>query len=105
MFSAQELETATRLGLKFTHVIMRDDGYDMVGFQEQLKHGRTSRVALGDYHITHYAAAFGANGIRVHGMSEFEDAVIQSLAGPGVTIIDDSANAELLAELHEGILQ
>ncbi|MBE1605787.1 thiamine pyrophosphate-dependent acetolactate synthase large subunit-like protein [Actinopolymorpha pittospori] len=34
LFSAQELETATRLGLTFTHVIMRDDTYDMVGFQE-----------------------------------------------------------------------
>jgi acetolactate synthase-1/2/3 large subunit len=25
LFSAQELETATRLGLNFTHVIMRDN--------------------------------------------------------------------------------
>src|SRR6201997_2581102 len=37
LFSAQELETATRLGLKFTHIIMRDNTYDMVAFQEVLK--------------------------------------------------------------------
>ena len=31
LFSAQELETATRLGLTFTHIIFRDNTYDMVG--------------------------------------------------------------------------
>jgi acetolactate synthase I/II/III large subunit len=109
LFSAQELETATRLGLSFTHVIMRDNTYDMVGFQEQLKYGRTSGVQLGDYDIAHYAAAFGAKGIRVSGMTEFEGALKQSLNEPGVTIIDVpvdySRNTELFAELHEGVVE
>ena len=42
LFSAQELETATRLNLSFTHIIMRDNTYDMVAFQERLKYGRAS---------------------------------------------------------------
>src|SRR6202023_476311 len=88
LFSAQELETAIRLGLSFTHVIMRDNTYNMVAFQEELKYGRTSGVQLGDYDIAHYAAAFGAKGIRVSGMTEFENAFKQSLTEPGVTIID-----------------
>ncbi len=109
LFSAQELETATRLGLSFTHVIMRDNSYDMVAFQEQLKYGRTSGVELGDYDIAHYAAAFGAKGIRVSGMAEFEAALKQSLNEPGITIIDVlvdyTRNTELFAELHDGIVQ
>ena len=108
LFSAEELETATRLGLNFTHVIMRDNTYDMVAFQEQLKYGRTSGVRLGDYDIAHYAAAFGATGIRVGSMNEFEDAFRQSLGRPGVTVIDAfvdySRNTELFADLHEGVL-
>jgi acetolactate synthase-1/2/3 large subunit len=109
LFSAQELETATRLGLSFTHVIMRDNTYNMVAFQEELKYGRTSGVQLGEYDVTHYAAAFGAKGIRVGGMSEFEDALKQSLVEPGITIIDVlvdySRNTELFAELHDGIVE
>jgi len=109
LFSAQELETATRLGLSFTHVIMRDNTYDMVGFQEQLKYGRTSGVQLGDYDIAHYAAAFGAKGIRVSGMTEFESALKQSLNEPGITIIDVvvdySRNTELFAQLHEDVVE
>lgn len=108
LFSAQELETATRLGLNFTHVIMRDNAYDMVAFQEQLKYGRTSGVRLGDYDIAHYAAAFGAKGVRISGMNEFEHALKQSLNQPGVTIIDApvdySRNTELFAQLHDGVI-
>ncbi len=109
LFSAQELETATRLGLSFTHVIMRDNTYDMVAFQEQLKYGRTSGVQLGDYDIAHYAAAFGATGIRVSGITEFEAALKQSLTEPGITIIDVqvdySRNTELFAELHDDVVE
>jgi acetolactate synthase I/II/III large subunit len=109
LFSAQELETATRLGLSFTHVIMRDNSYDMVAFQEQLKYGRTSGVQLGDYDVTHYAAAFGAKGIRVSGITEFEAALKQSLNEPGITIIDVlvdyTRNTELFAELHDGVVE
>jgi len=109
LFSAQELETATRLGLSFTHVIMRDNTYNMVAFQEELKYGRTSGVQLGDYDIGHYAAAFGGKGIRVGGMTEFEAALKQSLNEPGITIIDVlvdySRNTELFAELHEDAVE
>ena len=109
LFRAQELETATRLGLSFTHVIMRDNAYNMVAFQEELKYGRTSGVQLGDYDITHYAAAFGANGIRVSSLVEFEQAFTRSLTEPGVTIIDVlvdySRNTELFAELHDDVLE
>ena len=109
LFSAQELETATRLGLSFTHVIMRDNTYNMVAFQEQLKYGRTSGVQLGDYDIVHFAAAFGAKGIRVSGITEFEAAFKQSLNEPGVTIIDVhvdyTRNTELFAELHDDIVE
>ena len=109
LFSAQELETATRLGLSFTHVIMRDNTYNMVAFQEQLKYGRTSGVQLGDYDIVHYAAAFGAKGIRVSGIIEFESAFKKSLNEPGVTIIDVhvdyTRNTELFAELHDDVVE
>jgi acetolactate synthase I/II/III large subunit len=109
LFSAQELETATRLGLRFTHVIMRDNAYNMVAFQEELKYGRSSGVQLGDYDIGHYAAAFGATGIRVDTLAEFEQAFTRSLTAPGVTIIDVRVdyrrNTELFAELHHDVLE
>jgi hypothetical protein len=109
LFSAQELETATRLGLSFTHVIMRDNSYDMVAFQEILKYGLTSGVKLGDYDGTQYAGAFGAKGIRVNSIDDFENAFKQSLGDDGITIVDVpvdyTRNSELFAQLHEGVFE
>ncbi len=105
LYSAQELETATRLGLTFTHIILRDNSYDMVGFQEVLKYGRRSGVQLGDYDIVSYAAAFGARGYVVKTLDEFGATLRQALAEDGPSLIDVpvdySHNVDLAAELHD----
>jgi acetolactate synthase-1/2/3 large subunit len=73
-----------------------------------LKYGRTSGVELGDYDIAHYAGAFGAKGIRVSSMDEFDDTLQRSFTDSGVTVIDVpvdySRNTDLFAELHDGVL-
>jgi acetolactate synthase-1/2/3 large subunit len=108
LYSAQELETATRLGLTFTHVIMRDNTYDMVGFQELLKYGRKSGVQLGDYDIVSYAEAFGAQGYRVDTLEEFATVLKQALSEDGPSLIDVpvdySHNTDLGTHIHEGAL-
>lgn len=105
LFSAQELETAARLGLAFTHIVLRDNAYDMVGFQEALKYGRRSGVQLGDYDIVSFAKAFGAHGYRVQTLEEFGDIVRRALAEPGASLIDVpvdySRNTDLAAALHD----
>jgi acetolactate synthase-1/2/3 large subunit len=105
LFSAEELETATRLGLTFTHIIFRDNKYDMVAFQEVLKYGRASGVQLGDYDIVSYAAAFGAHGYRVKTLDEFTTTLRQAMAEDGPSLIDVpvdySHNTELAAHLHD----
>ncbi len=105
LFSAQELETATRLGLTFTHIIFRDNTYNMVGFQEDLKYGRTSGVQLGDYDIVSYAAAFGAHGYRATTIDEFGAILRRALDEEGPSLIDVpvdySRNIDLAAHLHD----
>jgi acetolactate synthase-1/2/3 large subunit len=109
LFSAMELETACRLGLSFTHVIMRDKTYDMVGFQQLLKFGRKSGVQLGDYDITQFAAAFGAHGYRVDSPEEFVPTLRKALAEEGPSIldvpVDYSHSVDIAAQLHEGQFQ
>jgi acetolactate synthase-1/2/3 large subunit len=109
LFSAQELETATRLGLTFTHVLMRDNTYDMVGFQELMKYGRTSGVELGDYDVPSLAAAFGAHGYRVRSSVEFQEVLAKALAEEGPSVIDVavdySRNVHLGASLHPDVFE
>ncbi|OJZ69916.1 acetolactate synthase large subunit [Mycobacterium paraffinicum] len=105
LFSAQELATAVHLGLTFTHIVFRDNTYDMVGFQEVLKYDRRSGVQLSDYDLVSYAAAFGARGYRVTTLDEFTAILRQALAEDGPSLIDVpvdySHNTDLAAQLHD----
>ena len=109
LFSAMELETARRLGCNITHVIMRDNAWNMVAFQQKLKFGRTSGTQLGDYDITSYAESFGARGYRVSSQEEFLAALDKGLSEEGVSIIDVpvdySHSTDIGAQLHEGAFE
>ena len=109
LFSAQELETATRLGLHFTHIILRDNGYDMVAFQEIAKYGRSSGVQLGDYDITHTRQHSAPTESESPAWTSSTTPLKQSLTDTGITIIDVpvdySRNTELFAQLHEGVFE
>lgn len=105
LFSAQELATAAHLGLTFTHIVFRDNSYDMVGFQEALKYDRRSGVELSDYDLVSYASAFGARGYRVKTLDEFTATLRHALAEKGPSLIDVpvdySHNTDLAAQLHD----
>lgn len=47
MFSAQELSTAVQQRCNITHFIWNDEAFNMVEFQEEMKYGRSSGIALG----------------------------------------------------------
>ncbi|ROZ63960.1 acetolactate synthase AlsS [Kocuria soli] len=108
LYSAQDLETATRLGLNMVHVIMRDNAYDMVAFQQMMKYGRKSGVELGDYDAVKYAESMGATGRAVRTMDEFKEAFTQAMAEPGVSIVDVAVdytdNVGLAAHLDDSAM-
>ncbi|MEI6622090.1 MAG: thiamine pyrophosphate-dependent enzyme, partial [Actinomycetes bacterium] len=88
LFSAMELETATRNGLNLVHFVMRDNSYNMVAFQEQIKYGRTSGTDLGYYDIVGLAAAFGATGLRVQSERDLPAVIDEAMRTPGVVLVD-----------------
>ncbi|MCW2933152.1 MAG: acetolactate synthase, partial [Actinomycetia bacterium] len=98
-----------RLRRTFTHVLMRDNAYDMVAFQQMMKFGRTSGVKLGDFDIASYAEAFGAHGYRVSTEEEFLAALDKGVGEEGVSIIDVpvdySHSTEIGAQLHENVFE
>jgi len=88
---------------------MRDNAYDMVGFQQLMKFGRKSGVQLGQYDTVRYAEAFGAHGYRVSTEDEFLAALDKALSEDGPSIIDVpvdySHSTDIGAQLHEGVFE
>ncbi|MBH1943359.1 acetolactate synthase large subunit [Erythrobacter sp. YJ-T3-07] len=88
MMSGQELETAVRLGVDLTVLILRDDAYGMIRWKQK-------NMGLADYGLTFgnpdfvdYAQSFGAHGHRVESAEHLEQLLAQCRDAGGVHVID-----------------
>ncbi|AEI66295.1 acetolactate synthase large subunit [Corallococcus macrosporus] len=88
MMNSQELETAVRLGLDLTVVVVRDDGYGMIRWKQGEMGLPDFGMALGNPDFVRYAEAYGAHGHRPTSATEFGATLARCLASSGVHVID-----------------
>ncbi len=70
MMSVQELETAVRLGLDLTVLIVRDDGYRMIRWKQAEMGLPDHAMTFGNPDFVKLAEAFGAHGHRAASAAE-----------------------------------
>jgi acetolactate synthase-1/2/3 large subunit len=87
LFSAMELETAVRLKCNLVHLVWIDGSYDMVGFQQIAKYGRTSGIDFGPVDVVRFAEAFGATGLSIDTPDQIASTLKKALAMQGPVII------------------
>jgi acetolactate synthase-1/2/3 large subunit len=104
LYSAMELETAVRLKCNLVHLVWIDGAYDMVGFQEVAKYGRTSGIDLGPVDVVQFAEAFGAKGLRIETPGQITSTIKKALEMSGPVIIgvpvDYRDNHKLMEMVH-----
>ncbi len=105
LMNVQELETAKRLGLEFTAVVLTDGGYGAIEWT-QLKHGmKPFGVKFNNPDFVKLAESFGAKGYRVERVSELEDVLSQAVKGGGLSVvevpIDYSENMKFTKRMNE----
>ncbi|NNE94594.1 MAG: hypothetical protein HKN24_01030 [Acidimicrobiales bacterium] len=96
-----ELETARRLGLDLTVVVLRDDAYGFIEWHQDEQARTRSGVELTNPDIEAFAASFGANAITVEGPSGLTAALQSS---EGITVIDCPVTYECNDLLEQGDL-
>lgn len=104
MFSSQELSTAVLQKCNITHFIWNDGHYNMVEFQEEMKYGRSSGIALGGVDFVKFAEAFGAKGFRVDRAEDLEKVMAEALAYTGVSIVDVKIDYSHNLELAQNVI-
>jgi acetolactate synthase-1/2/3 large subunit len=108
LFSAMELETAVRLRCNLVHLVWIDGHYDMVGFQDVAKFGRTSGVDFGPVDVVRFAEAFGAKGLRIESPDQISSTIKKALAMQGPVIVgvpvDYRDNHQFMEMVHPGAL-
>lgn len=88
MMNSQELETALRLGMHITVVILRDDGYGMIRCKQTRMGYAEFAVGYGNPDFVKYAEAYGASGYRVESAGALLPLLEHCVKTPGVHVID-----------------
>ncbi len=88
MMNSQEMETAVRLKLDLTVLILRDDAYGMIRWKQANMGFRDFGLTYGNPDFVKYAESYGAHGHRVDSAASLPEILKQCLDTPGVHVID-----------------
>jgi acetolactate synthase-1/2/3 large subunit len=88
MMNSQELETAVRLGLNLTVLILRDDAYGMIRWKQANMGFADWGLTYGNPDFVKYAESYGAHGHRVESAEGLPALLRECLGSEGVHVID-----------------
>jgi acetolactate synthase-1/2/3 large subunit len=88
MMNSQELETAVRLKLNITVVILRDDAYGMIKWKQENMGFENFGLDYGNPDFVKYAGSYGAQGHRVESSDALVPLLESCLATQGVHVVD-----------------
>jgi len=88
MMNSQEMETAVRLKLDITVLILRDDAYGMIRWKQANMGFADFGLTYGNPDFVKYAESYGALGHRVESAAVLPGLLQECLSTPGVHLID-----------------
>jgi acetolactate synthase I/II/III large subunit len=88
MMNSQEMETAVRLGLNLTVLILRDDAYGMIRWKQANMGFADFGLTYGNPDFVKYAESYGAMGHRVESSDHLRETLAHCRDTPGVHAID-----------------
>jgi acetolactate synthase-1/2/3 large subunit len=88
MMNSQEMETAVRLKLNITVLILNDNSYGMIRWKQANMGFKDWGLTYGNPDFVKYAEAYGANGHRVTSAESLPDLLKTCLDTPGVHLVE-----------------
>jgi acetolactate synthase-1/2/3 large subunit len=88
MMNSQEMETAVRLGLDITVLILNDNSYGMIRWKQANMGFEDWGLTYGNPDFVKYAESYGAKGHRVTSADMLPGLLKECLDTPGVHLID-----------------
>jgi acetolactate synthase-1/2/3 large subunit len=88
MMNSQELETAVRLKLNLTVLVLNDGGYGMIRWKQADMGFADFGLTYGNPDFVAYARSYGAEGFRIDSAASLPKVLRVCLETPGVNLID-----------------
>jgi acetolactate synthase-1/2/3 large subunit len=102
MMNSQELETAQRLGVGFTNVVLNDFDYGLISWKQKMNTGgRTTSTKLTNPDFKKYAESFGINGYQPKTAKEFRETLQKTIASGELCVIEAQIDASVNQELFD----
>lgn len=88
MMNSQEMETAVRLGLNLTVLILNDNAYGMIRWKQANMGFKDFGLTYNNPDFVKYAESYGANGYRVESSEHLTELLAHCRDTPGVHLIE-----------------
>ncbi|HEY7807738.1 MAG TPA: acetolactate synthase large subunit [Croceibacterium sp.] len=88
MMNSQEMETAVRLGLNLTVLILRDDSYGMIRWKQANMGFKDWGLTYGNPDFVKYAESYGAKGHRAESSAHLREILAECRDTPGLHLVD-----------------
>jgi len=88
MMNSQEMETAVRLKLNITVLILNDSSYGMIRWKQANMGFKDWGLTYDNPDFVKYAESYGAIGHRVESAAHLQELLAHTLSTPGVHLID-----------------
>ena len=88
MMNSQEVETAVRLNLNMTMIVVRDNAYGMIKWKQANMGFDNFGMDMGNPDFVLYAQSYGARGHRPSSAAEFAALLESTLQTPGFDLIE-----------------
>ena len=86
--NSQELETAIRLKLDLTVIIINDSAYGMIKWKQKIMDLEDWGLDFANPDFVKYAESYGAKGYRITKTSDLYPILVECLDSKGVNVID-----------------
>ena len=88
MMNSQEMETAVRLGVNITVLVLNDSSYGMIRWKQANMGFKDFGLTYGNPDFVQYAESYGAKGHRVESSAHLTELLAHCRDTPGVHLID-----------------
>ncbi|MFQ5605046.1 MAG: acetolactate synthase large subunit [bacterium] len=105
LMNSQELETAKRLGVRFTTVVFNDNDYGLISWKQSMSRGTSVSTRLSNPDFKLYAESFGITAYRPQNLSELKKNLQTAITSKELNLVeipvDASVNNALVEKLNQ----
>ena len=105
MMNIQELETAKRLGISCTFIILNDNNYGLITWKQEMSEDKSFGTKLGNPNFVQLAESFGIDGYKPKNIADFKNILANSISGNKLSVIEVPISTEVNETLTDTLSQ